>query len=409
VFLNHVNRKPVLEPMQLKHGVPRVELDDLSKTRFLVLGQASVKLLQQLPAVLPALQGIATEMKDKKKRDKALALYASIANPSFVICLSIETVTLGILNLGNVFFQGKFLNFSSYRQKLKEILLELTLQVQNNGPEAFLRQLLQEGLHEHYTLTDKHWKSMRTRTRAFVTSLCSALRKRIPQLRIVCCFDAFSPTAIKPNNQNNGIKEIASLFNYFLAKRKPQKTVQQALNQWAIFRDQFEAFRSIHKGEITDTVSVMRILLLDARYEWADILRDLCAIAVTLPFSTAIVESTFSVMRVVKNYCTSGMSARLLDGIMQICMNGPPEMPVEKSEEIAALWLSIVARRFTTDNKPDITQRPWPLRPEDVSLFSAPFLSVRLLFFFLSYLPSHPFTFFLFTKSAGGFRGGGEG
>jgi hypothetical protein len=60
-------------------------------------------------------------------------------------------------------------------------------------------------------------------------------------------------------------------------------------------------------------------------YRW---LKELCAIALTIPFSTAIVETAFSIMKAVKNYRTNALLDDTLDDIMQVVMNGPPEMPV---------------------------------------------------------------------------------
>ncbi|GHU25164.1 hypothetical protein FACS189472_18290 [Alphaproteobacteria bacterium] len=191
--------------------------------------------------------------------------------------------------------------------------------------------------------------------------------KRVHELRIVACFDIFSPTCIIPNNSTYSVKDMRSLFNHFLSKRQPYKNADQAVNQWCVLRDSFDSFRLRHTNAV-DSVSVMQILLRENRYDSLDILHDLCAIVLSLPFSTAIVENTFSMMRVIKNYRTNGLSDRTLDDIMQICMNGPPEMSIEKSEEIAGLWFSIVQRRFSRYDK---SMLPWPLCPEDVSAFSA--------------------------------------
>jgi hypothetical protein len=174
-------------------------------------------------------------------------------------------------------------------------------------------------------------------------------------LKIVCCFDIFCPTAMQPRVKKYGVKRIKRLFRHFLSVRYPTRSASEAKNQWCVFRDAFEAFRSSHPNAV-DTVGVMMALLREDQFNAYDILRDLCAIALSLPFSTAIVESTFSVMRVIKNYRTNALSARMLDDLICKCMSGPPEISNDKSEEIAALWLSIIDRRFT---KTDKSRRPW--------------------------------------------------
>jgi hypothetical protein len=364
VFLNHSTRKQILWQQQALLDMPPKELTDLSKTRFLNLGEAAETLRQQLPAVLPAMRIAIASITDKTKKAVATALYSKLASPSFLICLSIESVAIGVVNISNRFFQGKFLNFSSYRLKLKQTLLELQLQKTNNGPEQLLRKELRGRLGDCYTLTDKDWVTMKSRTVLFIDVLCDRLVKRIPELKIVCDFDVFDPTAITTVH-GYGVKRIKRLFEHFLNRRQPHNNAQMAARQWAVFRDDFPRYHKQHP-EIADTMGVMNALLTDSVFESLPILRDLCDIALTLSFSTAIVESTFSVFRIIKNYRTNGLSSEMLSDLLTICMNGPAECPVDKSEEIACQWLDCVARRFTTDDK---SQKPWAAE-DDLLLFS---------------------------------------
>jgi hypothetical protein len=57
-------------------------------------------------------------------------------------------------------------------------------------------------------------------------------------------------------------------------------------------------------------------------------LKELCAVALSIPFFTAIVESCFSIMNALKNYRTNALGDDTLDDVLQIVMNGPPEMSV---------------------------------------------------------------------------------
>jgi hypothetical protein len=57
-------------------------------------------------------------------------------------------------------------------------------------------------------------------------------------------------------------------------------------------------------------------------------MRELSTIALSLPFSTAIVETAFSVMNVGKNFRTNGMHDDVQRDLLQVCLNGPPEMSV---------------------------------------------------------------------------------
>jgi hypothetical protein len=51
-------------------------------------------------------------------------------------------------------------------------------------------------------------------------------------------------------------------------------------------------------------------------------------VALTLDFSNAIVEDAYSTMKVVKNYRTNALDDGTTDDILQVKLNGPPEIPV---------------------------------------------------------------------------------
>jgi hypothetical protein len=193
-----------------------VEMIDLSKARFLNVGEATERLLGQLPAVVPAL-GLVAEGLTGNGRTRVTTLLTSIKKPSFLICLAIETVAIGVVNIGNHAFQDKALNFSSYRLELKLMLRELKLQKQQGGPGALLRNRLQGPLGEIYQLEDNDWATMRARTARFIDILLDRLKKRLPQLKILCCFDVFD-ISTWTTDPAFGIDNIKKLFRHFLAK-----------------------------------------------------------------------------------------------------------------------------------------------------------------------------------------------
>lgn len=80
--------------------------------------------------------------------------------------------------------------------------------------------------------------------------------------------------------------------------------------------------------DIDDAVGLMEVLTQEKKYAPYPILRDLCCIGLTLNFSNCVVEDSYSTMKLVKNYLTNALKDRTVDDILQIKLNGPPEMPV---------------------------------------------------------------------------------
>jgi hypothetical protein len=113
-----------------------------------------------------------------------------------------------------------------------------------------------------------------------------------------------------------------------------------AASEWITWVKNLPKFIEDHPDEELDAPTVMEILLKEkGKYELFPIMRQLSAIALSLSFSTAIVESTFSIMKLIKNYRTNAMSMLLLDDLLNICCNGPDEMPVKKSFQLARISL----------------------------------------------------------------------
>jgi hypothetical protein len=104
-------------------------------------------------------------------------------------------------------------------------------------------------------------------------------------------------------------------------------TLKQLLSQWDAWKTAFPAWRLAHPQ--ADVIALMKEMVGNRpEYQGYSGLRDLCAIALTLTFSTSIVESGNSVLGWIKNILRARMSDDTLDDYLQIILNGPPEMSV---------------------------------------------------------------------------------
>jgi hypothetical protein len=281
-----------------------------------------------------------------------------------LIFLVIEAVCVNVINLSNLHFQGPQVNFSSYKVSLEKTILELEKQRDMNGPVAFLQQQLNTTpLGNFYHFKDKDWETMGKKTALFVNIIIGALESRFPELKELCGFDVFDPRN-RENVKNWGVPKIKRLFRTFLLRRETEWTEDDAGHEWGIWlktlTEILTEFAEAHPddGKELDAVGVMQMLLAQkGRFSLLPILRELSAIALTLSFSTAIVESTFSLMKIIKNYRINAMSQELLDDILNICLNGPREMPLEKSIQLAKIWLYGSGHRHFRQDKS--MQTPW--------------------------------------------------
>jgi hypothetical protein len=183
---------PIFIAHEKSLGLPVEVPVDLCKTRFLSLGEATIVLLRQLLAIMLTLDEAVTRASKKEVAIHASTLRSRLASPPFLICLCIESVLINILNLTNLTFQGRRLNFTSYRISLEKTIVQLEAQKNNNGPARFLQgQLSTTPLGKFYKLSDKDWENMGKKTTLFADALTLALKRRFPELDQLCDFDIF--------------------------------------------------------------------------------------------------------------------------------------------------------------------------------------------------------------------------
>jgi hypothetical protein len=67
-------------------------------------------------------------------------------------------------------------------------------------------------------------------------------------------------------------------------------------------------------------------------------LRDICAAGLTMSVSNAVVEDAYSTMGLVKDPQSNGLDDESVDDILQVTLNGPPELPVCRVTVLVNSW-----------------------------------------------------------------------
>jgi hypothetical protein len=185
----------------------------------------------------------------------------------------------------------------------------------------------------------------------FAEALISVLRHRFPELERLCDLDIFD-LRNRHTAKDWGLKEIKRLFVTFLKLRVGEDVTEETIAlEWQVFVQQIPKILEDHEGEVTDAAQVLEILLWEkSTYFFIPNVLEICAIAHTLSFSTATVESSSSKMKVIKKYRTNGMSQELLDDLLQIVYNGPAEMPEAVSLRLAKVYMQESGERHFRTN-----------------------------------------------------------
>jgi hypothetical protein len=103
---------------------------------------------------------------------------------SFFLCISVEAMVVGRVNIMNRAFQVRQLIFPSYKQRLDSTILDLQAIAAADGVTHWLKHRLQfhPRLAEVYKLGEADWLLCQKRTVDFVVVMVSKLNTRIPEL-----------------------------------------------------------------------------------------------------------------------------------------------------------------------------------------------------------------------------------
>jgi hypothetical protein len=243
---------------------------------------------------------------------------------SFMVSLSVEAMCVGRINVMNRVYQGRALNFRSYRTALQAALDDLEKIVAADAVSSWLRyrlELTSTGLARDFQLSNTDYATCKARTAVFVSAIVPVLKKRLPTLSIVAAFDVFDKEEMQKGmavSDKYGEKEITELYEFYLQKRFPALRLSLLITQWNSWKSiGFLIF--IRKHPEMDLVQMMHEVLKggDAYETYPDI-RELFAIALIQVFSNSIVESGYSVLNSLKNPTTNALADPTLDDPLNI-------------------------------------------------------------------------------------------
>ena len=206
-------------------------LIDQARTRFLTLGDAAIRMSQQLPAVVPTIRAVVASADTSSVRIRGNAILRSITSKSYLICLSIEAMVVNTVNIMNRSNQGRRVNFSSYRADLDRTTTRLEAMRDGNEVMKWLEYRLEQtpplrACYPQFTKSD--FELGQRRTVLFIDLFILRLNKRIPQLAILARFDVLQPTSMPRDPEQMktyGVDDILHLFRFFIVRRKPQLKV----------------------------------------------------------------------------------------------------------------------------------------------------------------------------------------
>jgi hypothetical protein len=206
-------------------------LIDQSRTRFLALGDAAVRMFQQMAPAILAIRAVVQSATDGKVRTRGNSILRSVTSKSYLICLSIEAMVVSNVNIMNRSNQGRKVNFSSYRVNLEKTTKRLKAMADGNEVMQWLQYRLQqnESLRQCYAaFAAADFELGRRRTIVFVDKFVDRLNKRIPQLELLQHFDVMTPSNMPRHPQEKeryGVASILVLFRTFIAAREPHLKV----------------------------------------------------------------------------------------------------------------------------------------------------------------------------------------
>jgi hypothetical protein len=191
-------------------------------------------MFQQLPAAILTIRAAVQAATDGKVRVRGNSILRSITSKSYLICLSIEAMVVSTVNVMNRSYQGRKVNFSSYRTNLDRTTARLRAMGDGNEVMQWLQYRLQQSaaLRQCYSpFNASDFDLGRKRTILFVGMFVTRLSKRIPQLELLKHFDALDPSAMPGPSRglnavsNYGVASILKLFNTFIVRREPHLKV----------------------------------------------------------------------------------------------------------------------------------------------------------------------------------------
>jgi hypothetical protein len=246
-IMNYPARQAVLREQEISLSLPQHKLLESGKTRFLTGGDAAVRMLEVLPAVISSLPILIKRAADAKvcvfgctlflfiymcfnlfvflflqNRVSLQNLLGWVSKKSYLISLAVEAMCLGRVNIMNRLNQSRKLNFHSYSEDLEKTLTDLVKMRDADAVSHWLQyrvSLHSTGLHKYFQLEPPDLAVCKARTVAFVNALVKALLEKMPSLTQIAAFDVFGPAQTEEGymaDPGYGEADVEVLYKTFL-------------------------------------------------------------------------------------------------------------------------------------------------------------------------------------------------
>ncbi|XP_038054883.1 uncharacterized protein LOC119727091 [Patiria miniata] len=219
---------------------------------------------------------------------------------------------------------------------------------------------LEQGkLHESgIVFSEEKWKDFIDQVATpFVDSVAANIKRRLPDSKDLECFKIFDPVqaAEHSNDPEYGFQEIETLATRLLSRAKApgshKEVTTAATNEWESFSYSLTSAEFEHKS----VEQVLQKLVKEGMYDLYPSLSTMAATALTVPVSTAEVESLFSTMKRVRTPLRNRLQRENLSTCIRLSGFSPKPRTVNFGEMVRVFYTKNPNRRVEcSDNKCDI-------------------------------------------------------
>ena len=331
-------------------NVPRRKLVKACRTRWLSHGEAVFALKTEFSSVCATLHYFATEKKDCT----AIGILQLICTKRFLISLHLLNAALEHLNKLSMIFQKGSFNFSHTQSALTICKNEIRNLTDSNRVVNSLKldwnkiaKLLPNSQNE---LLEEDIELIQSTTKTYCEALIHNLDDRFPEPEVLFAFRIFDVKEIPLDahkRQLYGNHDLQLLISRFRVTGTSAEQVLKVQNDYQTLKDrmvmpEFEFCKDA--GEVCSKIARDQIF-----QEMFPELHWLCCIALSIPLATAWPERGFSTLCRVKNKQRNRLLGATLNALMNVSINGPPQLTDENAKAVAEKWQNTKKRRQVTE------------------------------------------------------------
>lgn len=330
------------------------KLQKACQTRWLSFDKSIQAVHQQYEAILQTLNLLDKELNNAT----ASGLLRKIHTPKFLGAVYILKEVLPILTKLSTAFQKDTLNFSMMAPMVS--LTKEKLSDVGSKPLENLKRDMQsfKEMSAELNLTDHQAREIETMGEKYTAALINNLDRRFSDSSdILSAFSVFNPMAV-PKATDAAFKiygedAISTLAKHYYGNvdtpESKQVKTDKLLSEWGHMKHMIDGdlrHKASSQSEETPTSWFLAYLLRQkaSLQSFFPELLHLAEIAACLPISNAWPERGASVMKAVKTRFRSRLSNKMLEAIMQVCINGPTSSH-EVVNRAVKHWLDSKRRR----------------------------------------------------------------